>query len=274
MRMGISILISIHIGGNEMARNIAICNQKGGVAKTTTAIALATGLAKRGYKVLMVDTDPQCNTTGVYQAEIDGVATIHDLLFTRRIDPFICIQHTEIGDIIAGDSIMETDNANLNGLEKTMILKNALQPFQDHYDFIFFDQNPGYSGIMNNVLNASDEVIIPMQTDGFSIDGCAGLAQRINTVQKFTNPNLKIAGILLTLFNGRTTSAQLFLQQKEVIEKVFDSKIFETKIRRSQPLSDANSNRMSIFDYDPKSNGALDYDSVIDEYLETYKGVK
>jgi chromosome partitioning protein len=129
-----------------MARIIAVCNQKGGVAKTTTSLALATGLIKRGYKVLMVDTDPQRNSTAVYRAESDGVATIHDLLFTRGIDPQQCIQHTEVGDIIASDSLMVKDDANLTGLAESETLKNALLPFSD-YDFIVLDHNPGLDGI-------------------------------------------------------------------------------------------------------------------------------
>lgn len=251
-----------------MARIIAVCNQKGGVAKTTTACAFATGLAKKGYKTLMVDTDSQRNSTGVYRAESDGVATIHDLLFTRGIDPMICIQKTEVGDIIASDSLMAKDDANLNGVRESMILKKALAPFVDMYDFIVLDHNPGHGGILNNVLTAANDIIIPMQTDGFSIDGAADLAERINSVKEFTNHGLRIAGVLLTLYNGNTRSAKEFLAQADVIEKVFDTKLFSAKIRRCQALSDANSRRMSIFDYDPSGNGSKDYKAVIDEYLE------
>lgn len=250
-----------------MARIIAICNQKGGVAKTTTACALATGLAKRGYKVLMGDTDSQRNTTAVYGAETEGVATIHDLLFTRGIDPMICVQHTEVGDIIASDSLMAKDDANMNGVRESLILKKALLPFCEIYDFIVLDHNPGQGGIINNVLTAADDVIIPMQTDGFSIDGAADLAERINSVREFTNHNLRVAGILLTFYNGRTNSAKDFVAQKEVLERVFKTRVFNSKVRRCQALTDANNHRMSIFDYDPKCNGAADYDAMIDEYL-------
>lgn len=250
-----------------MAKLIAVCNQKGGVAKTTTAIELATGLAKRGYKVLMVDTDSQRNSTAVYRAETDGVATIHDLLFTRGIDPMICVQHTEVGDIIASDSLMAKDDANLNGVRESLILKKALEPFREVYDFIVFDHNPGQGGIINNVLTAADDVIIPMQTDGFSADGAADLAERINSVREFTNHNLRVAGIVLTFYNGRTLSARNFVAQKSVLEDIFQTKVFDTKIRRCQALADANDRCMSIFDYDPKGNGASDYDAMIDEYL-------
>lgn len=251
-----------------MAKIIAVCNQKGGVAKTTTACALATGLTKRGHKVLMVDTDSQRNSTSVYRAETDGVATIHDLLFTRGIDPMICIQRTEIGDIIASDGLMAKDDANLNGVRESLILKKALAPFREYYDFIILDHNPGHGGILNNVLTAADELIIPMQTDGFSIDGAADLAERINSVKEFTNPGLKVAGVLVTLCNSRYRSTKDFMAQTEVLERVFDTKVFKSMIRRCQALADANSNRMSIFDYDPTGNGATDYNAMIDEYLE------
>lgn len=251
-----------------MARIIVPCNQKGGVAKTTTACAFATGLAKLGYKVLMVDTDPQRNSTSVFRAEWDGVATIHDLLFTRGVDPFQCVQHTEIGDIIAGDGLMAKDDGNMNGVRESLILKKALASFQDKYDFIVLDHNPGLGGILNNVLTAADDIIIPMQTDGFSIDGAGDLAERINSIREFTNPKLKVAGVLFTMYNGRTRSAKDFLAQKGVLERVFETKVFETPIRRSQALADANTNRMSVFDYAPDSNGAIDYAALIQEYLK------
>lgn len=250
-----------------MAKIIAVCNQKGGVAKTTTAVALATGLAKRGYKVLMVDTDSQRNSTAVYRAETDGVATIHDLLFTRGIDPSICVQHTEVGDIIASDSLMAKDDANLSGLKESVMLKKALAPFRDQYDFIIMDHNPGHGGIINNVLTAADDVIIPMQADGFSADGAADLAERLASVKDFTNPNLRVAGIVVTFYNGRTRSAQGFMSQKDVLERAFNTKVYETTIRRCQALADANDHRVSIFDYDPRGNGAADYNAMIDEYL-------
>lgn len=250
-----------------MAKILAVCNQKGGVAKTTTALALATGLAKRGYKVLMVDTDSQRNSTGVYRAEWDGVATVHDLLFTRGIDPLSCVQHTEVGDIIASDALMAKDNGNLNGIRESVTLRNALRPFRDLYDFIVLDHNPGHGGIINNVLTAADDVIIPMQTDGFSTDGVADLAEAIGSVKEFTNHGLRVAGIVVTFFNGRTRSAKGFMEQSELLEQLFDTKVFESKIRRCQALADANDRRMSIFDYDPNGNGAEDYNAVIDEYL-------
>ena len=250
-----------------MAKIIAVCNQKGGVAKTTTACAIATGLAKRGYKVLMADTDPQRNTTAVFRAETDGVATMHDLLFTRGIDPMICIQKTEVGDIIASDALMAKDNANMEGLRESTLIRKALEHFRDGYDFIVLDHNPGYGGILNNVLTAADDIIIPMQADGFSTDGAADLAERINSVKEFTNQTLRVAGIIITFYNSRTRSAQSFVAQKDVLERVFDTKVFDSKIRRCQALADANDRRMSIFDYDPKGNGAADYNDMIDEYL-------
>ena len=110
-----------------------------------------------------------------------------------------------------------------------------------------------------------------MQTDGFSIDGAADLAERINSVKEFTNHDLRVAGIILTLYNGRTTSARKFLEQASIIEDLFESKVYNAKIRRCQALSDANTSRLSIFDFDPSGNGATDYNAMIDEYLEGVK---
>lgn len=250
------------------AKIIAVCNQKGGVAKTTTACAMATGLAKRGYKVLMVDTDSQRNSTAVYQAKTEQVATIHDLLFTRGVDPMACVQKTEVGHIIASDSLMAKDDSNMNGIRESVMLRKALAPFKDLYDFIILDHNPGQGGILNNVLTAADDIIIPMQADGFSVDGAADMAERINSVKEFTNHTLRVAGVLITFFNSRTRSARGFLEQKDALERLFKTKVFETKIRRCQALADANDRRMSIFDFDPTGNGATDYNDLIDEYLK------
>lgn len=250
------------------ARIIAVCNQKGGVAKTTTAVNLAAGLAKRGYKVLMADTDSQRNSTAVYRAQTERVATIHDLLFTRGVDPISCIQRTEVGDIIASDSLMAKDDSQMNGIRESVMLRKALAPFKEMYDFIIIDHNPGQGGILNNVLTAADDIIIPMQADGFSVDGAADMAERINSVKEFTNHNLRVAGVLITFYNSRTRSARGFLEQKEALERLFKTKVFDAKIRRCQALADANDRRMSIFDYDPTGNGAADYNDLIDEYLK------
>ena len=249
-------------------RVIAVSNGKGGVAKTTTAIAFATGLAKKGFRVLMVDTDPQRNSTSVYQAESDGVATIHDLLFTRGVTAEQCVQHTAVGDIVAADTLMAKDDANLNGVRESMILKKALAPLREIYDFIVIDHNPGLGGIISNVLTAADDVIIPMQTDGFSVDGAVDMAERIGDIKELTNPHLRVAGVVLTFFNARTRSAKDFLAQKEALERVFSTKVYSTQIRRCQALADANTSSQSIFDYDPTGNGAADYAAVIDEYLK------
>ena len=250
-----------------MGKIIAVCNQKGGVAKTTTVCALATGLNKRGYNVLVCDCDPQRNATSVFRGETDGVATIHDLLFTKGISPEQCIQQTEIGDIIAGDSAMVRDDANLNGVRESLILKKALAPLRDKYDFILLDHNPGLNGILNNVQTAADEIIIPMQADLFSVEGAADMAERLASIQELTNPNLVVAGVLITFDYVRSVGTKDFLSQAHVLEAAFKTRVFKSRIRRCQDIVNANNNRMSIFDYAPTSNGASDYNALIDEYL-------
>jgi chromosome partitioning protein len=163
---------------------------------------------------------------------------------------------------------MVKDDANLNGVRESLILKRALAPLREKYDYIVIDHNPGLDGILNNVQTAADEIIIPMQADLFSVEGAADMAERISSIQDLTNPNLRVAGVLITFDYARSVGTKNFLAQSHVLEKAFDTKVFKTTIRRSQSVVDANNNRMSIFDYAPTSNGALDYNAMIDEYLE------
>ena len=257
-----------------MARIIAVANQKGGVAKTATCIQLAAGLKRKGYRVLMVDTDSQRNTTNVYKAATDGVATIHDLLFTRNIDPYECIQKTELGDIIASDKLMENDNANLTGMRESLILKKALANFDKDYDFIIIDHNPGQGGTIANALTAANDVIIPMLPEGFSIDGAVDMSERIESVREFTNHNLRVAGILITFYNYRAVLTRQFMEQEDALTQLFNTKIFKTKIRTSQSVKDACTYGVSVFDYkNGNNNGAEDYGKFVEEYLDDLKEI-
>lgn len=257
-----------------MSRIIAVANQKGGVAKTATCIQLAAGLQRKGYKVLLVDTDSQRNSSRVYGAESDNVATIHDLLFSRNTDPEECVQKTNMGDIIASDKLMENDNANLCGVRESLTLKKALTPFREKYDFIIIDHNPGQGGTLANALTAADDVIIPMLPEGFSIDGAVDMAERINDIRQFTNKELRVIGILLTFYNGRATLTRQFMEEQEKIEALFETKFFDAKIRTCQAVKDACTYGQSVFDYkNGQNNGAEDYEAFVNEYIERVKGL-
>ena len=257
-----------------MSRIIAVANQKGGVAKTATCIQLAAGLRKKGYRVLLTDTDSQRNSTNVYKAQTDGVATIHDLLFTRNIDPYECIQHTALGDIIASDKLMESDNANLTGMRESLLLKKALVAFRDDYDFIIIDHNPGQGGTIANALTAANDVIIPMIPEGFSIDGAVDMSERIDSVREFTNHELRVAGILITFYNPRAVLTRQFMEQQDALTRLFNTKIFDAKIRTSQSIKDACTYGTSVFDYkNGANNGAEDYGRFVDEYLDDLRRI-
>ena len=166
-----------------MAIKIGIANRKGGIGKSSTALALAAGLQNRGYKVLMVDTDPQCNTTKVYRAKIDGVATLYDIIFSgyKASD---CVQHTNYGDIIASDKSLENSDTQVRP-SPTMYkyIKKALKEVDNNYDYILFD-TPAHVGILlGNVLMACQRIITPVTCDSFGIEGITDFYETIKEYQ-------------------------------------------------------------------------------------------
>jgi len=228
---------------------IAIINQKGGVGKTTTAGALAAGLHRRGYSVLMVDLDAQGNlTNGAPPAET------HRLLQGERIAPTT----TASGDIYTSSPALASADLTLTQTGKEYRLKEALEGMS--YDFCILDLPPALGVLTANALTAADYAIIPAKADLFSIQGIAQLTQTVNAVKKYCNPKLEIMGILLTMYNKRA------ILQREIAASLSD--VFETKIRPCGALAEAQARRMSIFDYAPKSNAAADYDNLITEVLE------
>lgn len=228
---------------------IAIINQKGGVGKTTTAGALAAGLHRRGYSVLMVDLDAQGNlTNGAPPAET------HRLLQGERIAPTA----TASGDIYTSSPALASADLTLTQTGKEYRLKEALEGMS--YDFCILDLPPALGVLTVNALTAADYAIIPAKADLFSIQGIAQLTQTVNAVKKYCNPKLEIMGILLTMYNKRA------ILQREIAASLTD--VFETKIRPCGALAEAQARRMSIFDYAPKSNAAADYDNLITEVLE------
>ena len=165
------------------AKVIAVTNQKGGVGKTTTAMALATGLTREGYKVAMGDMDPQCNTTDTYRAIIHNQATLYDVLVAGD-DIVEAIQHTDIGDIIAGDPLLADAEQKLSQQGREYRLKEALEPIMDQYDFIILDTPPNLGILLTNALTAADSCIIPITTERYSFQGLEELSNSIKRVRK------------------------------------------------------------------------------------------
>lgn len=242
---------------------ITINNQKGGVAKTTTAQALARGLNLRGYKTLAIDLDPQGNLSHSMKADTDAM-TIYEAM-SGKVDIKTTIQTTEQGDIIPSNILLSGADLEFTKTGREYLLKEILKSLE--YDFIILDTPPNLGILTINALTTADKVIIPMGADVFSLKGLEQLYGTIEQVKKYTNRDLEVEGILLTRYNGRTIINR---DLKEVIEdsaKNINTKVFKTEIRDSTSQREAQAMQESIFDYAPKSKTAEDYNSFINELL-------
>lgn len=251
-----------------MGKSIAIFNQKGGVGKTTTNINLAASLAMKGKKVLLLDIDPQGNTTsGVGISKKSLKYSTYDLLIDDELDIREVIQHTKTErlDLVPADVSLAGAEVELVQLDhRESRLKNALAVVKDEYDYIFIDCPPSLGLLTINSLTAVDSVLIPIQCEYYALEGVSQLMSTIELVKKSLNPNLEIQGVVLSMFDGRTN---LSIAVVEEVKKYFREKVYTTVIPRNVRLAEAPSFGMPIFQYDPHSRGAEAYNEFADEFL-------
>lgn len=251
-----------------MGKAIAIFNQKGGVGKTTTNINLAACLALKGKKILIIDIDPQGNTTsgiGLSKKELGN--TSYEILIEKDIDTKSAIIGTQVQnmDIIPASVQLagaEVELIQLQGREKR--LKNALDQVKPDYDYIFIDCPPSLGLLTINSLTAVDSVLIPIQCEFYALEGVSQLMSTIEIVKKSMNPKLEIQGVILSMFDGRTN---LSVQVVEEVKKYFKEKVYTTVIPRNVRLAEAPSYGLPIMQYDPKSAGAQAYQEFAEEFL-------
>lgn len=249
---------------------IAITNQKGGVGKTTTAVNMADVLKLKGYKVLLVDTDPQGNATDTYRATVEGEATLYDLLFEN--EPAIdCVQVTEHGDVIAADPLLKEAEKHLSGVDGVYRLKERLEPLQSVYDYILIDTPPTLGVLLTNALTAADSVIIPITADRYGVQGLTQLNETIASIKKYTNRDLKVNGLLLVKYNQRTNLAKELRTALHDIAKQFETVVFDTSIRESTKAKEAQTVRQSLYTYAGNCTTALDYLDFVNEFIERKK---
>lgn len=253
-----------------MAKVISISNQKGGVGKTTTACALAAGLKKRGYRVLAIDLDPQGNLGFSVGADTETSASIYHVL-KGEVKTQYAIQKTESMDIIISSILLSGIELEFTNTGREFLLKEAIRPVLDFYDFILLDTPPALGILTINAFTASDGIVVPMLSDIFSLQGIAQLYETVERVKKYCNPNLSILGILLTRFNPRTRLSREVRGTAELIAEDFRIPLFDSFIRSSVSASEAQSLQKNVFEYDSRSHIAQDYGKFIDELLE--KGV-
>lgn len=261
----IIIMIKIHAKEYTIMRVIAITNQKGGVGKTTTAVSLATGLAQKGFKTLLIDTDSQCNSTDTYRAKVEDTATLYDLLFEgeKAVD---CIQHTEVGDIIPCDPLMQQAEQRFpNDNSRSFILREKCEELDGLYDFIIIDTPPTMGVILSNVFTYANEVIIPVTCDRYGLAGIELLQKTIASAKKYTNQSLTIAGMVLIKYAERLNICKEISEGLPKVAEMMNTKVFETKIRESVSCRESQSARQSIFEYAPTSTTAQDYMHLCEE---------
>ena len=254
-----------------MGQTIAIINRKGGVSKTTTALALVEELRARGRKVLLVDLDQQHNGTVQYGAKIEDEATVFDLMTDPACTAIECVQRTEAGDIIAGDDLvnnLETEMASMIG--RDTVLADKLLPLKDVYDEIVIDCPPGLGVVVVNILIAADKLIVPMFCDGFSIEGFNGLLKLVHEVKSSPrlNPGLEIAGILITQYEARQKLSRTYDEQMPEVAEHFGTRLFDARIRRCAKVKQAQDARVPLFEFAPSCTAAEDYRAWVDELVE------
>ena len=248
-----------------MSKVFTITNQKGGTGKTTTALALATGLSLKGYSVLSIDLDAQSNMTYTMRARTDG-ATVLGVL-TGEVKAVDVIQKTETGDIIPASKSLAGADAFITDTGKEYRLKESLEPIRGEYDFIIIDTPPALGILTINALTVCDSVVIPAQADIYSLHGIEQLAKTMNPVKKYTNNNLSIEGILLTRHNPRSVLSREVADLAEQIAKKLGTKLFQATIREAVAVKEAQISQRSLYSYAPTAKVTEDYNRFIAEVL-------
>lgn len=246
---------------------IAVTNQKGGTGKTTTAGALASGLSLKGYKTLLIDLDAQCNLSFTLGAKTNGATALG--VITHEVKASDAIQHTPNGDIIPASKAFAGADAFISETGKEYKLKEALEDIKNLYDFVIIDTPPALSILTINALTASDSVVMPAQADIFSLYGLEQLAETIAPVKKYTNPKLKIAGILLTRYSPRSVLSREVAEGARQLANKIGTRLFNATIREAIAVKEAQVSQKTLYSYAPNAKVTQDYEAFVKELLET-----
>ncbi len=252
-----------------MAKIICITNQKGGVGKTTSTACLAAGFRKIGSRVLCVDFDPQANLSfscGVTNEE--GSASIYEVIKGQCDASGAIFRSSSTFDVIPSNILMSGIELEFTNTGREYLLREALEPIKDRYDYILIDTPPALGILTVNALTACDYVIIPMLADIFSLQGIAQLAETISRVKTYCNSKIRIEGILLTKYNSRTILSKEIKRITEMIAADMNTEVFQTTIRSSVILMEVQANQENILDHVNKHTAIDDYMRLVNELTE------
>jgi chromosome partitioning protein len=250
----------------------AVANQKGGVSKTTTVQCIGAGLARAGFKVLLIDLDPQSNLTSICHAVSDAqdkttVTMLEILAKENSINDGI--QNLELYDIIPSSMFLASiDSRITDQMARPYRLQNALKELKGVYDYVLIDTPPALGTLTNNALVAANHVIIPAQAEILSLQGVSQLYETIESVKEHANPNLKVSGIVLTRFQGRANLTKELVILFDAAAKQLKTVVFNSRIREAIAIKEAQAAHTDIFKHDSKSNASIDYAQLIKEIFD------